>query len=85
MDDGQLTLNKDIANFVETAWRELFGATAIRPSDSFFDLGGTSMAAVKFITAIEREFGLDALSPEELYEDPAFGSIVSVIGKNASL
>lgn len=78
----QTAVDKDVSNFVEQAWRGLFKANAIRPTDGFFDLGGTSLAAIKFITAVEGKFGIDALSPEDLYEDQKFESIVATISRN---
>ena len=83
MTDFQPTVNQDVSEFVERFWRILFGAKDIHHSDSFFDLGGTSLTAIRFITAVENRFGVNALSPEELYEDPVFGSIIATISKNA--
>jgi acyl carrier protein len=82
MSDLQMTADQNVSDFVEQAWRDLFNAKDIHPTDGFFDLGGTSLAAIKFITVVEGKFGLDVLSPEDLYEDQRFESIVAVISKN---
>jgi thioesterase domain-containing protein/acyl carrier protein len=38
-------------------WEELFGVSPIGVTENFFDLGGHSLAAVRMMAAVEREFG----------------------------
>jgi thioesterase domain-containing protein/non-ribosomal peptide synthetase component F/acyl carrier protein len=38
-------------------WEELFGISPIGVTENFFDLGGHSLAAVRMMAAVEREFG----------------------------
>ena len=57
MTDPQKNMDKDVSNFVEQIWKDLFKAKKIRRIDGFIELGGTSLAAIKFITAVERRYG----------------------------
>jgi acyl carrier protein len=50
-------------------WADLLEVTQIGPDDDFFDLGATSLTAVRFLARVEERFGSDALTPEQLYED----------------
>ena len=84
MTDLQLTTQQQVYDFVDQAWQDLFKVEAIQANDGFFDLGGTSLAAVKFITTVESVFGTDALTPEDLYENQQFEFIVATILKNVS-
>ncbi|WP_030714885.1 acyl carrier protein [Streptomyces sp. NRRL S-237] len=49
----------EILDAVLRFWRELLGVTDIQPDDDFFDLGGTSLRAVRFVLRVRREFGVD--------------------------
>lgn len=61
-------------------WRDLLGRDkAAEPSDNFFDAGGTSLTAIKFLQRVEKEFGPDVLSPDTLYGDPRLGSVAKAI------
>jgi len=66
-------------------WRRTFRRSSVSPGDDFFALGGTSLTAVRFLAQVEERFGLDALTPEDLYEHPRFEDIVLNIRKNANL
>jgi len=59
-------------------WRDLLGREA-QPNDSFFDLGGTSLTAIKLLQRVEKQFGADVLSPDTLYGDPKLRSVASAI------
>ncbi len=68
-----------IAQTVAAAWRDILNREAADPHDDFFDLGGNSLGAVKFLAELENCFGVVALTPEDLYQTPTFGAIVSAI------
>ncbi|MFD6966938.1 4'-phosphopantetheinyl transferase superfamily protein [Streptomyces sp. NPDC059979] len=53
------THDRDVLDAVLQFWRELLGVTDIHPDDDFFDLGGTSLRAVRFVLRVRREFGID--------------------------
>jgi acyl carrier protein len=71
-----------IAARVATVWCDLFKRDAIASRDHFFELGGNSLAAVKFLAEIELSFGFDALTPEQLYRSPMFDEVVTTIEAN---
>lgn len=41
-------------------WSEILGEDDIAPDDDFFDLGGSSIAAIRIIPRISEEFGVEA-------------------------
>ncbi|MEU9373889.1 phosphopantetheine-binding protein [Streptomyces sp. NPDC048255] len=51
--------DRDSLDSVLLFWRELLGVPEIHPDDDFFDLGGTSLRAVRFVLRVRREFGID--------------------------
>lgn len=56
-------------------WRSLFQVTEVARDDDFFELGGNSLTAIKFLSRVEERFGEDALLPETLYEDARLSSL----------
>ncbi len=60
-------------------WCDLLQVSKVEPSDSFFDLGGTSLSAIKLLQRVEKTYGTDVLSPETLYGDPKLGSVAKAI------
>lgn len=64
---------------VAEIWRDLFGITEVEGGNDFFELGGNSLTAIKFLARVEERFGLDALLPETLYEDARLSSVARAI------
>ena len=60
----------------------MFNTTTVSAEDDFFALGGNSLTAVKFISQVEDNFGIEALSPEALYSDASFKNILATITQN---
>ena len=60
-------------------WRDLLALSTTTPTDSFFEVGGTSLTAIKLLQRVEKKFGADALSPDTLYGDPRLGSVARAI------
>ncbi|MEU9736143.1 amino acid adenylation domain-containing protein [Streptomyces sp. NPDC048002] len=50
-------------------YAQVLGAEAVGPDDAFFDLGGTSLLAVRLVTRIRQEFGTE-LTIGSLFEAP---------------
>jgi hypothetical protein len=50
--------------------------------DDFFEAGGTSLAVIRTIARAEAEFGIGALSPEELIEQSTVAQIAAAIIRN---
>jgi len=71
--DDQTALGAPTMTATEEAiaeiWRGLFGITEVGVGDDFFELGGNSLTAIKFLARLEERFGLDVLLPETLYDD----------------
>jgi amino acid adenylation domain-containing protein len=56
-------------------WREMLGPIEIRRESDFFDLGGDSLTAARFIARVRRDFDR-SLSLASLFENAALGRIV---------
>ncbi|MGR3625792.1 MAG: type I polyketide synthase [Limimaricola sp.] len=63
-------------------WRRLLGVEAIGPDDSFFDLGGHSLTAVRLFAAIRRETGT-MLPISALFETPTIRSLAARLDASA--
>jgi len=59
-------------------WSSLFGRKNIAVDDSFFEIGGKSLLAVKMFSIINEEFG-SKLPPTTLLEHPTIAAIANVI------
>jgi acyl carrier protein len=60
-------------------WRDLLGVSEIDTTDDFFDLGGTSLTAIKLLQRVEGVFGSDALTPDALYADGRLASVAKAV------
>lgn len=76
--DNDRTLNPTEESIAEI-WRSLFQITEVTGDDDFFELGGNSLTAIKFLSRVEERFGEDALLPETLYEDARLGSLAKAV------
>ena len=56
-----------VEHSVATFWRAALKLESISIEDNFFDLGGHSLAAIKVIAAIRKEYRLE-VSPREIFE-----------------
>jgi FkbM family methyltransferase len=61
------------------AWSALFGAEHVRPEADFFDLGGTSLAALSLLDRVEKELGTGALTPETIFAESTFGALAAAV------
>lgn len=50
--------------------------------DDFFDAGATSLTIMRLIDRVEKEFGPDALTPEEVIEHSSVHEIAAAIIEN---
>jgi FkbM family methyltransferase len=61
------------------AWSDLFGDEAVRPDADFFDLGGTSLNALRLLDRVEAELGPDVLTAGLIFELSTFGALADAI------
>jgi acyl carrier protein len=78
-DRNHPTARTNIAQKIAEIWQDVLQCEQISPSDDFFGVGGSSLSAVKFLSMMENCFGIEALSPEDLYRAPTFEAIVSKV------
>lgn len=90
--NGPPSSREHAATVVAELWRDLLGVENVRPDDDFFDLGGHSLVAVRFVSRLERELGVrlslsalfDARTPKAIGElvtrvaTPRWTSLVAV-------
>jgi acyl carrier protein len=76
------TICTDIEADVVSMWEEFFGKGKVSPGDDFFDLGGNSLTAVKFLSRVEEKYGMDALPPETMFETPCLRDVAAAIARN---
>lgn len=72
----------DVEAVIRRAWEEVLQRSCIDPSANFFDVGGTSLLALKLRQRIER----DTLTPvqlAELYRFPTIRSLAGHLGGSA--
>lgn len=73
----------EIEAWVAETWRTL-GLQVQDSTSDFFAVGGTSLAAARFIAGVEEVFGEDALPPEYLYETPTVQAVADVIAQHTT-
>ncbi|KAA0970584.1 SDR family NAD(P)-dependent oxidoreductase [Aureimonas fodinaquatilis] len=69
-------IERKLADF----WRELLGVDGIGVDDSFFDIGGHSLIAVRLFRMIRQEYGLD-FPISVLFEAPTIAACAALIGE----
>ncbi|MFF0226390.1 phosphopantetheine-binding protein [Streptomyces sp. NPDC004629] len=60
-------------------WRDLLDRPDVGTQDDFFEAGGTSLTAIKFLQRVEKAFGPDVLTPDQVYEHPQLHSLARAI------
>jgi sugar O-acyltransferase (sialic acid O-acetyltransferase NeuD family) len=60
-------------------WREILGVERIDPNQNFFDLGGTSLLALRMVTRVETVFGV-RISPVEVFRCSTVRSLAGRLG-----
>ncbi|HYH98168.1 thioester reductase domain-containing protein [Hyalangium sp.] len=63
-------------------WRDVLGVSRVGVEDSFFDLGGDSLAAAQMAARVKEEFGV-ALSLRRLFEHPTVTELARMVGAKA--
>lgn len=52
--------------------------------DDLFEAGATSLTVIRLISRVEKEFGVDALTPEEVIDCSALRAIAEAIVNNTA-
>ena len=63
---------------LRSLWERVLGVAPLRPDDDFFDLGGTSLAAVRLLHALHDELGAD-LPLSTLIHAPTTAAMAAVL------
>jgi amino acid adenylation domain-containing protein len=61
-------------------WSEVLGTGPVQPSDDFFELGGTSLLAIRMIARVEREFG-SRMAARSLFHAPTLAALAREIDR----
>ncbi|RAG87119.1 acyl carrier protein [Streptacidiphilus pinicola] len=74
---------QEMEQWVADSWRAL-GLTVAGPATDFFSVGGTSLAAARFLAGAEELFGEDVLPPEDFFEGSSVEAVAALIVRNSS-
>ncbi len=75
----------DQVNDIEIWLREAFaelGLPLAQADPHFFEIGGSSLTAIKLIAKVDASYGECALSPTDLFERPRLSMIAETIRAN---
>jgi phthiocerol/phenolphthiocerol synthesis type-I polyketide synthase E len=73
----------ELERTIAETWQKLLGVKRISIHDNFFDLGGSSMIAARFLAHIEKIFG-KKLPPTSLYEAQTIGQLSKLLSDTPS-
>jgi len=60
-------------------WQDLLHVADINTDSDFFELGGDSLAAIRMLERIGREFGEELLEPDVIYTASTFQELTNAI------
>ena len=72
-------MKKNIEQWILNSWEEIFNVKNLNVHSDFFDLGGNSLTALKFLSRVEEKFGAESLLPDTLFETPSVAEIANAI------
>ncbi|MFM2002337.1 MAG: hypothetical protein RI963_1763 [Planctomycetota bacterium] len=75
---GQSVIDSDLIEPLRRIWSELLRVDSIDPDDSFFELGGNSLLAIRLTSRIRKEFAVD-FPVAELFSAKTLGGMASRI------
>lgn len=70
----------DIEQRIIAIWTDVLGEDDIAPDDDFFDLGGSSIAAVRILPRLNEEFGVDA-EIGLVFDHPTPGELAAAVAR----
>ena len=81
LDSDYVAPRNDIERTLAGFWSELLGVDRIGVDDSFFDIGGHSLIAVRLFRMIKKQFAVD-LPISVLFEAPTIGGCAALIASH---
>lgn len=83
LDNDYVAPRDEIERTLAGFWSELLGVEKIGVHDSFFDIGGHSLIAVRLFRMIRKQFAID-LPISVLFEAPTIAECAALIGEQAA-
>jgi acyl carrier protein len=72
-----------IAETVEEIWRGLLSVPMESEDETFFELGGESISAVRIVTRIEEALGVEIDVADVFNDDPTLGELIRMVATRA--
>jgi acetyltransferase-like isoleucine patch superfamily enzyme/acyl carrier protein len=69
----------DTVRELASIWSSVLGVGSVGPDQNFFDLGGTSLLALRMLQQLESRLGI-ALNPVDLYQYPTIAGLSAYLG-----
>ena len=60
---------ENVETWIVAVCQELLGVDQVDPGADFFELGGTSLTAIRLIARVDAHFGEEVLLPDDLFAD----------------
>src|SRR6185312_1739672 len=73
----------DAERRIAGVWQELLGIEQVGVHDNFFDLGGNSLMAIRIISRLKAELGVD-VSEVSIFEGPTIASLALLLAPEAA-
>ncbi|HEV2780622.1 MAG TPA: phosphopantetheine-binding protein [Actinophytocola sp.] len=72
-------MNSSLATKVEEIWRDVLSVSDGQEDASFFELGGESISAVRLVSRVEDELGVQVDVGDIFEDDPNLASFVNTV------
>jgi len=70
--------DQDIEQRIIEIWRDVLGDDDVTADDDFFDLGGSSIAAIRILPKLSEAFGVDA-EVGLVFDNPTPGELAAAV------
>lgn len=84
LDSAFVAPRNDIERMLAGFWEELLGVEGVGVEDSFFDLGGHSLIAVRLFARVKKAFAVD-FPISVLFEAPTVAKVAALIAEQAGI
>ncbi|AXB47415.1 hypothetical protein A4R43_37285 [Amycolatopsis albispora] len=81
---GEMTSNLDLEQAVGKIWKEVLSVPDGKGEATFFDLNGDSITAVRLVSRIEDELGVEIEVGDIFEEDPSLAVLVKDVTAKAA-